>query len=131
MITTYLNNFLNDFKLNYTKYNKIKTSVGLTQALENRKNFADLPLILIENINFSGDTQLLSTSGTLSFDTIYFDVDKHNNGYIKIEEDFLNNFIEYIKTLNCEVTITNIEFELSDTDNEFGVTVSCESVISL
>ena len=131
MITEYLNNFLNDFKNNYTQFNKIKTSVGLTQTLENRKNFADLPLILIEDINFSGDTELLTTTGTLSFDVIYFDIDKNNNGYIKIEEDFLNYFIEYIKTINCEVIITDISFEISDTDNEFGVTVSCESVISL
>jgi len=128
MITQYLKDLLQDFKDKNPEFNKIKTSVGLTQTLENRKNFADLPLILIENINFSSDDLL---TGTLSFDIMYFDIDKKYNGYEKLEQDFLEKFINYIKNYVCEINITNIEFEISDTDNEFGVIVSCDTVYTI
>ncbi len=131
VITTYLNDFLNNFKTLYSDYDTVKTSIGITQTLDQKKSLNNLPAIIVENISFDSDTQLLTTSGTLYFDVYYIDIDKNANGYAKLEEDFLDNFVEYIKTLTNEVTIEGVVFEMSDEGDEFSVIVSCEAVIVL
>jgi len=132
MITSYLEQLIIDFKVDYPEFDKIKTSVGLTQALENRKNFADLPAMIIEDINFSSDNDLLEVSGDLTYNIYYVDVDKHKNGYVRLEEEFLNKMAAFIKSKKNEIRIENIEFTLSETDdNEFSVILSLSSSITL
>lgn len=125
----YLNDLLNRFKISYQEFNKVKTSVGFTPTLMNINNLNDLPLVLIEDIEYNNDASLvIMNGGKLTFNLLYLDHITYDNGYDLLESNFLVKFNDFLLNQNNEITINSIKYN-TDEENRYALTYNLSSYI--
>lgn len=125
----YLNNLIEELKVSYPEFVKIKTSVGFSPTLMTLNNMNDLPLILIEDIEYNNDASLvIMNGGKLTFNLLYLDHITEDNGYNILESNFLIKFNNFLLNLKNDITINNIKYN-TDEENRYALTYNLSTFI--
>lgn len=125
----YLEKLIQDFKIEYPSDFNITTSVGFNPRLTNINNMNDLPLILIEDIEYNNDASLvIMNGGKLNFNLLYLDHLTDENGYNLLEQNFLKKFNNFLLNKRNEITINNIKYN-TDEENRYALTYNLSSYI--
>lgn len=125
----YLEKLIQDFKIEYPDNFNITTSVGFNPRLTNINNMNDLPLILIEDIEYNNDASLvIMNGGKLNFNLLYLDHITDENGYNLLEQNFLKKFNNFLLNKKNEITINNIKYN-TDEENRYALTYNLSSYI--
>lgn len=129
MAVRYLRGLMDDFISMYPEFGKIKNSVGITEDISEKLNVNSLPLLLIENIDFSSYSDYNNNNGKLTFELMYMFRNTNSNGYIDIETKFCDKFYEFLKTKN-ELSIVGLNYNMAE-KQIYGVTYKLQSIHTL